>query len=76
MTPWVRSAVDLVLERRKLARRVDVVDTVFGPDAHNAPTPAATWTPGRPECEWVCEFSGHLHAPGDEDPCVYCGEAA
>jgi hypothetical protein len=33
MTPWVRSAVDLVLERRKLARRVDVVDTVFGPDA-------------------------------------------
>jgi hypothetical protein len=36
MTPWVRSAVDLVLERRKLARRVDVVDTVFGPEPHVA----------------------------------------
>lgn len=60
MTPWVRSAVDLVPERRRLARRVDVVAT-----------PPATRTPDRPGPAWLCINRGHVYAAGD-DSCVYC----
>jgi hypothetical protein len=67
---WVRNAVDLVLERRKLSRR-EVVDAVFGPDAGNAPTPPATWTPGGGELAGSCLNRGHVYAAGD-DSCVYC----
>lgn len=71
---WVRNAVDLVLERRKLSRR-DVVDAVFGPDDGHAPTPPAVWTPGGGERSWSCDHSGHIYARHFGDPawCVACG---
>jgi hypothetical protein len=74
LSPWVRSAVDLVLERRKLARREEVVTTVFGPDLGNAPTSAAGWTPGRGEPVWLCQSRGHLFTGCDPANCIYCGD--
>jgi hypothetical protein len=76
VTPWLRTTVDLVLERRKLARRVDVVDTVFGPDAGNPATVGAAWTPGGGEPVWNCTSPGrgHLFTGCDPANCIYCGE--
>jgi hypothetical protein len=67
---WVRNAVDLVLERRKLSQR-DVVDAVFGPDDGRAPTAGAAWTPGGGEPVWTCV--NRLCLPDDGDFCTYCG---
>jgi hypothetical protein len=52
-----------------------LIDRIFGPDQHRPISHgfAAVPTPSI-ERGWDCEFSGHLTAPGDEEPCVYCGE--
>lgn len=49
--------------------------SLFGPGRPHQPVERREWVPCESQEVWMCHVYGHLHAPGDEDLCVYCSEA-